>query len=68
MILHDVAVTQDSVRMVCVGTLTASSDGLHPSKCRAEKQIIGQHICTLYMFLLLHLIAVYNMAKDEIEK
>ncbi|KAI0760480.1 WD40 repeat-like protein [Fomes fomentarius] len=40
MILHDVAVTQDGVRMVCVGTLTASSDGLHPSKCRAEKQII----------------------------
>ncbi|KAI0821946.1 WD40 repeat-like protein [Trametes gibbosa] len=40
MVLHDVAVTQDGVRMVCVGTLTASADGFHPSKCRAEKQII----------------------------
>ncbi|OBZ67864.1 hypothetical protein A0H81_12273 [Grifola frondosa] len=40
MVLHDVAVTQDSRRMVCVGTLTASSDGFHPSKSRAEKQII----------------------------
>ena len=47
MFLHDVAVTQDNVRLVCVGKLTASSEGLHPSKCRAEKQIIGmsQIIC-----------------------
>ncbi|KAH8103027.1 WD40 repeat-like protein [Cristinia sonorae] len=40
MIVHDVAVTQDSHRMLVVGTLTASQDGLHPSKSRAEKQII----------------------------
>ncbi|TBU39880.1 WD40 repeat-like protein [Dichomitus squalens] len=40
LIIHDVAVTPDQARMVCVGTLTASMDGLHPSKCRAEKQII----------------------------
>ncbi|KAI8972801.1 WD40 repeat-like protein [Trametes punicea] len=44
MILHDVAVTQDGVRMVCVGTLTASADGYHPSKCRAEKQIIAYNM------------------------
>ncbi|OJT12118.1 hypothetical protein TRAPUB_11343 [Trametes pubescens] len=44
MVLHDVAVTQDGVRMVCVGTLTASSDGFHPSKCRAEKQIIAYNM------------------------
>ncbi|KAH9941858.1 WD40 repeat-like protein, partial [Epithele typhae] len=44
MILHDVAVTQDNTRMLCVGTLTASADGLHPSKCRAEKQIIAYNM------------------------
>ena len=42
MILHDVAVTMNSQRMLCVGTLTASADGLQPKKSRAEKQIIGQ--------------------------
>ncbi|KAH9836204.1 WD40 repeat-like protein [Rhodofomes roseus] len=41
MVLHDVAVTQDCQRMLCVGTLMASRDGLHPSKSRAEKQIIA---------------------------
>ncbi|KAI1794365.1 WD40 repeat-like protein [Ganoderma leucocontextum] len=40
LIIHDVAITQDQIRMVCVGTMTASMDGLHPSKCRAEKQIL----------------------------
>ncbi|KZT00504.1 WD40 repeat-like protein [Laetiporus sulphureus 93-53] len=40
MMLHDVAVTQDCQWLLCVGTLMASSDGLHPSKSRAEKQII----------------------------
>ncbi|KAI0346640.1 WD40 repeat-like protein [Trametopsis cervina] len=40
MILHDVAVTNDRQRMLCVGTLTASEDGLQPTKCRAEKQIV----------------------------
>ncbi|EKM57477.1 uncharacterized protein PHACADRAFT_206381 [Phanerochaete carnosa HHB-10118-sp] len=40
MILHDVAVTMNTQRMLCVGTLTASSDGLQPKKSRAEKQII----------------------------
>ena len=42
LIIHDVAITQDQARMVCVGTMTASMDGLHPSKCRAEKQILGK--------------------------
>ncbi|KAI0948106.1 hypothetical protein AcW1_009704 [Taiwanofungus camphoratus] len=44
MTLHDVAVTQDCQRMLCVGTLIASSDGLHPSKSRAEKQIIAYNL------------------------
>ncbi len=45
LIIHDVAITQDQARMVCVGTMTASMDGLHPSKCRAEKQILGVQPC-----------------------
>lgn len=43
MIIHDVAVTQDCQRMLCVGSLIASAEGLQPSKSRAEKQIIGTH-------------------------
>ena len=42
MVLHDVAVTHNRERMLCVGTLTASADGLQPKKCRAEKQILGE--------------------------
>lgn len=41
--MHDVAVTQDNLRMLCVGTLNASSDGLQPSKSRAEKQILSKN-------------------------
>lgn len=47
MILHDVAVTVNSQRMLCVGTLTASADGLQPKRSRAEKQIIGEYLCAL---------------------
>lgn len=42
MILHDVAITEDQHRMLCVATLTASPDGFKPSMSREEKQIIGQ--------------------------
>lgn len=52
MILHDVAVTPDNKRMLCVGTLTASQDGLQPKKSRAEKQIIGQCLISLRRVLL----------------
>ncbi|TFY75806.1 hypothetical protein EWM64_g8203, partial [Hericium alpestre] len=37
----DVTVTRDGQRMLGVGTLLSSQDGLQPSKCRAEKQIIA---------------------------
>ncbi|KAI5118541.1 hypothetical protein M0805_008482 [Coniferiporia weirii] len=40
MILHDVAITNDQQRMLCVATLTASPHGLKPSVSREEKQII----------------------------
>jgi hypothetical protein len=39
--IHDVAVTPDGERLIGVGTLLSSSDGLQPSRCRAEKRIIG---------------------------
>lgn len=42
MMLHDVAITNDQQRMLCVATLTASPDGLRPSMSREEKQIIGE--------------------------
>lgn len=41
MVVHDVAVTEDSHRMLCVGVLLASADGLKPKKSRAEKQILS---------------------------
>ncbi|KAL5499109.1 hypothetical protein ACEPAH_1627 [Sanghuangporus vaninii] len=40
MLLHDVAITNDQQRMLCVATLTSSPDGLKPSMSREEKQII----------------------------
>ena len=55
MVLHDIAVTQDCQRMLCVGTLMASRDGLHPSKSRAEKQIIGMSTSyTIKLTLLIY--------------
>ncbi|TCD66908.1 hypothetical protein EIP91_000747 [Steccherinum ochraceum] len=44
MMVHDVAITQNCQRMLVVGSLTASQDGLHPSKSRAEKQIISYNL------------------------
>ncbi|KAJ3554822.1 hypothetical protein NM688_g2905 [Phlebia brevispora] len=38
--IHDVAVTEDAQRMLCVGVLLASADGYKPKKSRAEKQIL----------------------------
>ncbi len=40
--MHDVAVTPDGERLIGVGTLLSSSDGLQPSRCRSEKRIIGK--------------------------
>jgi hypothetical protein len=42
LVIHDVAVTPDGERLIGVGTLLSSSDGLQPSRCRAEKRIIGK--------------------------
>ncbi|KAG6815849.1 hypothetical protein H0H87_010765 [Tephrocybe sp. NHM501043] len=40
--LHDVAVTPDSMRLIGVGPLLESPDGLQPSKSRAEKRLVGE--------------------------
>jgi hypothetical protein len=40
--IHDVTVTEDAVRLLAVGTLLTSEDGRKPSKCRAEKRIVGE--------------------------
>lgn len=38
--LHDVAVTPDGLRLIGVGPLLASPNGLQPSKSRAEKRLV----------------------------
>ncbi|KAG6901760.1 hypothetical protein C0995_008235 [Termitomyces sp. Mi166 len=38
--LHDVAITPDSLRLIGVGPLLESPDGLQPSKSRAEKRLV----------------------------
>ena len=42
LMMHDVAVTPDGERLIGVGTLLSSGDDLRPSRCRAEKRIIGR--------------------------
>ncbi|KAI0262535.1 WD40 repeat-like protein [Gloeopeniophorella convolvens] len=44
LMIHDVSVTPDGQRLLGVGTLLASTDGLQPSKCRAEKQIVAYNL------------------------
>jgi hypothetical protein len=39
--VRDVCITPDGQRLLGFGTLLSSGAGLKPSKCRAEKQIIG---------------------------
>ena len=38
---HDVAVTPCEERLLAVGTLAESPDGLQPHKARKEKRILG---------------------------
>lgn len=40
-LIHDVAITPDSHRLLCVGPILSSPAGLHPSKSRVEKQLLG---------------------------
>ncbi|KZV65320.1 WD40 repeat-like protein [Peniophora sp. CONT] len=42
--IHDVSVTPDGLRMLGVGKLLSTQEGLKPSTCRDEKQIISYNI------------------------
>ncbi|KAI0301606.1 WD40-repeat-containing domain protein [Multifurca ochricompacta] len=44
LMIHDVSVTSDGQRLLGVGTLLSSTDGLQPSRCRAEKRIIAYNL------------------------
>ncbi|CCL98725.1 uncharacterized protein FIBRA_00730 [Fibroporia radiculosa] len=68
MLLHDVAVTQDCRRMLCVGTLLTSRDGLRPSKSRAEKQIIAYNLNRKHIenrVPVLHDVRDITLARDD---
>jgi hypothetical protein len=41
--IHDVAITPDLQRLLGVGPILYSPKGLHPSKSRVEKQLLGEH-------------------------
>ncbi|PPQ86642.1 hypothetical protein CVT25_006826 [Psilocybe cyanescens] len=58
--LLDVAITPDASRLVGVGPLLRSPDGLQPSKSRVEKRLIG--ISDLKVFTI-----VYNVENKQIE-
>ncbi|KAG2156855.1 WD40-repeat-containing domain protein [Suillus bovinus] len=44
--IHDVAITHDLQRLLCVGPILYSPKGLHPSKSRVEKQLLVYNIQT----------------------
>ena len=63
LVLHGVAVTNDERQMLCVGTLEASSDGLTPTKCRAERQILSKseyHDLVTNVCLIGNILKVYD--------
>lgn len=72
MVLHDVAITDDQQRMLCVATLTSSPDGLKPSMSREEKQIIGELFTFRFRLtdrcVSAYTLQVYNLDKMDIEK
>lgn len=57
LVIHDVAVTQDGQRLLGVGTLLSSGDGLQPSRCRAEKRIICEFSCSHKHWILFEIAA-----------
>jgi hypothetical protein len=62
-------VTPDGQRMLGVGRLLSSHDGLHPSKYRAEKQIICRFLiyCACACFTDRECLA-YNLERKEIDE
>ncbi|KAI6124581.1 WD40-repeat-containing domain protein [Pisolithus croceorrhizus] len=45
-LIHDFAVTPDSRRLLCVGPILSSPEGLQPSKSRVEKQLLVYNMQT----------------------
>ncbi|KAI6043946.1 WD40-repeat-containing domain protein [Pisolithus marmoratus] len=45
-LIHDLAVTPDSLRLLCVGPILSSPEGLQPSKSRVEKQLLVYNMQT----------------------
>jgi len=65
--LHDVAVTPDRERLLGVGPLTTSPEGLRPSKSKVEKRLVGTFLF-IGLATLTKIALVYNMETDQIEK
>ncbi|KAI6019824.1 WD40-repeat-containing domain protein [Pisolithus orientalis] len=45
-LIHDLAVTPDSLRLLCAGPILSSPEGLQPSKSRVEKQLLVYNMQT----------------------
>jgi len=45
--IHDVTITPDLQRLLGVGPILHSPTGLHPSKSRVEKQLLGEHVVSI---------------------
>lgn len=70
LMMHDISVTQDGQRIIGVGTLLSSGDGLQPSRCRAEKRIICGYPCsfecwTLFTIAAQHIIWIGKRLKSK---
>jgi len=46
--IHDVTITPDLQRLLGVGPILYSPKGLHPSKSRVEKQLLGEHVAGIH--------------------
>lgn len=54
-LIHDIAITPDLQRLLGVGPILYSPKGLHPSKSRVEKQLLGGFTDVFYgIWLLIH--------------
>ena len=47
--IHDVAITPDLQRLLGVGPILHSPKGLHPSKSRVEKQLLGECLVRIHV-------------------
>ncbi|PVG01421.1 WD40 repeat-like protein [Serendipita vermifera] len=64
--IHDVAITPDEERMLCVGVLKTTKGGLQPSMSRVEKRLVGMPKAVLFILVLTRGL-VYNLKQTCIE-